>query len=68
MIALDPRARSITQLRGRLNLMANSIRKGRGGQDPVYAEYVNRGRRVLTMWILGNGLGHKDGVLQGWLG
>jgi hypothetical protein len=36
-IAVDPRARAITQVRGRLNLTAKSICHGKGGKDDAYA-------------------------------
>lgn len=67
-VALDPRTRTISQLRGRLNLMANDIRRGKGGVDETYSSYVARGRRILSMWVRQNSLGRKDGVMQGWMG
>ena len=60
-IALDPRTRVITQVRGRLNLTAKSIRLGKGGSDDMYANYVDRARAVLRMWVRENGLGQRDG-------
>lgn len=60
-IAVDPRARVITQLRGRLNLTARSIGQGKGGSDDIYATYVTRGRAVLRMWVQANGIGQRHG-------
>jgi hypothetical protein len=63
-IALDPRARVITQVRGRLNLTTKSIRVGKGGNSDDYAAYVARGRAILRMWIQENRLGQRGG---GWI-
>ena len=60
-IALDPRARVITQVRGRLNLTTKSIRVGKGGSDDIYAAYAARGRAILRMWIQANRLGQRGG-------
>jgi hypothetical protein len=60
-IALDPRRRLITQVRGRLNLTAHSIRSGRGGSEAAYAALVDRGRAIFKMWTQANRLRQSDG-------
>lgn len=68
-IALDPRSRALTQVRGRFNLLPNSQKaRMKAGVDPLYALYLERAGRVLRSWVQREGLRRQCADLRAWTG
>lgn len=70
-IAVDPKARRVTQLRGKYNVLPNvhsSSLTFRAGLEEWYVSYLLHARDILRMWARQERLGSKGGDLHAWVG
>ena len=69
-IAVDPRTRNVTQLRGKFNLKPVMSTRGvtfRSGLEEKYALYLYRVRDILRLWVRQENLGKRGDDLGSWL-
>jgi hypothetical protein len=69
-IAIDPRNKRVTQLRGKFNYRPSTYggsKKQQSRMDEEYMKYMNKAGDVLDMWVRKEGLGCSNGDLLSWI-
>lgn len=69
-IAIDPRNKRVTQLRGKYNFKPSTYggrSKTQSRLDEEYMRYLDRAGVILDMWVRREGLGCSNGDLLSWI-